>query len=71
MNGNDAELGLIVKLRALDRHFALPAGLTIPEQRKDLIRTALEPWLDTTFTVSNGKRITMAMQYAQAFGEVP
>ena len=66
-----AELSLIVKLRALDRTFSLPAGVIPREQRRDLVRKAIDPWLDVTFTVRNGRRITMAMQYAEAFGEVP
>lgn len=71
MYSQQAELGLIVKLRALDRNFSIPAGLTPVEQRRELVRAAIEPWLDVTYTIRNGKRITMAMQYADAFGEVP
>jgi hypothetical protein len=72
MNAEDAELGLIVKLRALDRHFHLDTGLTTLEQRRDVVHAAIQSWLDTTYTIRNGKRITMAMQYATAYGgEVP
>lgn len=66
-----AELALIAKLRALDNSVRLPAGLTTTEQRREIVRKAIEPWLDVTYTVRNGKRITMAMQYADAYGEVP
>ena len=72
MNAEDAELGLIVKLRALDRHFHLDTGITTREQRRDAVSAAIGPWLEVTYTIRNGKRITMAMQYATAYGgEVP
>lgn len=71
MNASEAELGLIVRLRSLERKFHLPEGLSSIDQRRDLVRKAIEPWLDVTYTVRNGKRITMGMQYATAYGEVP
>jgi zona occludens toxin (predicted ATPase) len=71
MNAEDVELGLIVKLRALNRHFHLDTGITTLEQRRAAVRAAIEPWLEVTYTIRNGKRITMAMQYATAYGEVP
>jgi hypothetical protein len=66
-----AELSLIAKLRSLDQKFAPPPGLSTTEQRQQVVRIAIEPWLETTFAVRNGKRITMAMQYADAYGCVP
>lgn len=71
MSYQNAELGLLVKLRALDPAFKPPVGLTTPEQRRDSVRAAIEPWLDVTYTVRNGRRITMGMQYADVYGIVP
>jgi hypothetical protein len=71
MSYHNAELGLLAKLRSLDPNFSPPTGLTTPEQRRDAVRAAIMPWLDVTYTIRNGKRITMAMQYADVFdGEV-
>jgi hypothetical protein len=64
------EICLVVKLRALGQKCELDGLMTL-EQRMDLVRAALEPVLDVTYTVRNGKRITMAMQYADAYGAVP
>lgn len=71
MSYQNAELGLLAKLRALDQSFAPPPGLTTLEQRREAVRSAIEPWLDATFTIRNGRRITMAMQYADVYREVP
>lgn len=64
------EMSLITKLRALGRKCELDGLMTL-EQRMDLVRAAIDPVLDVTYTVRNGKRITMAMQYADAYGVVP
>lgn len=71
MSDQYAELGLLAKLRSLDQKFSPPPGLTTTEERRAAVREALDPWLDVTYAISNGKRITMAMQYARAYGEVP
>ena len=71
MSYQNAELGLLAKLRSLDKSFKPPTGLTTVEQRRDSVRAAIEPWLDVTYTVRNGRRITMAMQYADVYGVVP
>ena len=71
MSYQNAELGLLAKLRALDQSFALPTGLTTREQRRDAVRAALDPWLDVTYTIRNGRRISMAMQFADVYGTVP
>jgi hypothetical protein len=65
-----AETALICKLRALDREFTLPDGLTTIEQRRDVVRDAIKPWLDVVYTIRNGRQITMRMQFADAYGEV-
>jgi hypothetical protein len=64
------EITLIAKARSLGCQINL-VGLATVEQRKDIVRAAIDPVLDVTFSLRNGKRITMAMQYAQAYGEVP
>jgi hypothetical protein len=66
-----AELGLLVKLRALDSSFRPPTGLATVDQRREAVLAAITPWLDVTYTVRNGRRITMAMQFADAYGMVP
>lgn len=68
MSYQNAELGLLVKLRALDNTFKAPTGVTTPAQRQDAVRAAIMPWLDVTYTIRNGRRVTMAMQYADVFG---
>lgn len=66
-----AEMSLVTKLRALGIECNAFDGLTTVEQRQERIRAVLDPVLDVTFTVRNGQRITMAMQYADAYGVVP
>lgn len=65
------EMALIVKLRALGAHPDIPAGLTTWEQRRDAVKAVLDPVSDVTFAIRNGKRISMAMEYARTYGEVP
>lgn len=65
------EISLVTKMRALGAKPQIPDGLSTREQRRDAVRAALDPLLEVTFTIQNGKRITMAMQYARAYGEVP
>lgn len=71
MSYQNAELGLLAKLRALDQSFRPPEGLSTLEQRRDVVRIAIDPWLDVTYAIRNGKRVTMAMQYADVYGVVP
>lgn len=66
-----AEMSLVSKIRALGIECNAFDGLTTVEQRRPIVRAAIEPVLDVTFTVRNGKNFTMAMQYAEAYGEVP
>lgn len=65
------ELALITKIRALQIECNAFGGLLTPEQRRDIVRKAIDPVLDVTYTMRDGKRITMAMQYADTYGEVP
>lgn len=65
------EIAFAVKLKALGQPTDAFAGLTTVEQRRDTFREALRPVDDVTFTVANGKRITMAMEFARIYGEVP
>lgn len=66
-----AEMLLVSKIKSLGIECNAFDGLTTVEQRMDSVRKAIEPVLDVTYTVRNGKRITMAMQYADAYGAVP
>jgi hypothetical protein len=65
------EMTLITKVRSLRIDCNAFDGMTTPEQRCDIVRKAIEPVLDVTFTIRNGKRITMAMQFADVYGVVP
>lgn len=65
------EMMLVVKMKALGVNCEAFEGLNTVEQRMGIIRDAIEPLLDVTYTVQNGKRITMAMQYANVYGAVP
>lgn len=68
---NSAEISLVTKMRSLGAKPVFPEGLTTLEQRRNAVRAALDPVLDVTFAIQNGKRITMAMQFAVAYGEAP
>lgn len=68
---NSAEISLVTKLRALGAKPAIPEGLSTVDQRRAAVRAVLDPVLEVTFTIQNGKRITIAMQFAAAYGEVP
>jgi hypothetical protein len=65
------EMALIVKLRALGAHPQIPAGLVTWEQRRDAVKAVLDPVSDVTFTIRNGKRISVGMEYARIYGEAP
>ena len=65
------EMSLVTKLRALGAECDAFVGLTTVEQRKDRILKAMDTFEDVTYTVRNGKRISMAMQFAHVYGEVP
>lgn len=71
MRMSTAEMSLITKMRSLGVAPAIPEGLTTIAQRRNAVRAALDPVLEVTFAIQNGKRFTMAMQYAVAYGEVP
>ncbi len=68
---SSAEVSLIAKMRSLGAKPEFPGGLTTLEQRRDAVRAVLDPLLEVTYTIQNGKRITMAMQFAAAYGMVP
>lgn len=65
------EITLISKVRSLGIQCNAFDGLTTPEQRRAAVRVAIDPVLEVTFSVLNGKRITLAMQFASVYGEVP
>jgi len=65
------EMALVSKIRSLGIECAAFDGLTTPDQRRQCIRAAIDPVLDVTFTILNGRRLTMAMKYADTYGEVP
>lgn len=65
------EMAFGVKLKSLGIQCAAFDGLTTHEQRRDYFREALAPVDDVTFTMRNGKRITIAMEFARIYGEAP
>ncbi len=65
------EMALITKIRSLRIDCNAFEGLTTPEQRCGVVRKAIEPVLDVTFNIVNGKRITMGMKFADVYGVVP
>lgn len=65
------EISLAVKLKSLGVQCDAFDGLTSPDQRREFFRAALEPVDDVTFAIRNGKRVTMAMEWARIYGEAP
>lgn len=63
------EMALVVKLRSLGEKINFD-GLMPVEQRCELVRKALLPRADVTYTVSSGKRITLGMQFTTVFGQL-
>lgn len=64
------EMALIVKLRSLGQKINFD-GLVALDERRELVRKALLPFDDVTYTVSNGRRITLGMQFATVYREQP
>lgn len=64
------EMALVVKLRSLGQKVGFDGLMTL-DQRREIVRAALLDVDHVTFTVRNGKRITMGMQFAATFGEPP
>lgn len=64
------EMALIVKLRSLGERLPFD-GLPTLDQRREMVRRVLLAHDHVTYTVSNGKRITLGMQFALVFGEPP
>lgn len=64
------EMSLITKLRALGTGLEMD-GLRTLDQRRELVRAALLPLDDVTYTVANGKRVTLGTQFAAVYGEPP
>lgn len=64
------EIALFSKLRSLGVVCELDPLMPV-DVRRDVARQAIEPVLEITFTVANGKRITMAMKYADTYGIAP
>lgn len=65
------EMAFAVKLKALGIDTDAFTGLTTVEQRRDTFRAALMPVDDVTFRLQNGRRITMAMEFARIYGIAP
>jgi hypothetical protein len=65
------ELALAIKLKALGmKPAAFEGGLTTVEQRRDIVRTQIRTvGAEVTYTLRDGKRITLADQFHRAYGE--
>lgn len=63
------EMALVTKLVSLQvKCNAFDGGLTTFEQRREKVRGALKPVADVTYTVRDGKNITMRQQFARVYG---
>lgn len=62
------EMGLITKIRSLQVPCNAFDGLTTFEQRRELVRGAVNQIPDVTFTVRDGKNITIAQQFQRVYG---
>lgn len=65
------EMAFAVKLKALGIETDAFDGLTTVDQRRDRFRAVLQSVDDVTFAILNGKRISMAMEFARIYGEAP
>lgn len=61
------EMTLITKLRSLQVKCNAFDGLTTIDQRREIVRAALKPVEEVTFTVRDGKPITMAQQFQRVY----
>lgn len=64
------EIALITKLKALGADCDVDLCMSL-EQRRDAVHKALEMFDGVTYSVRNGRRISMAMQFADVYGMVP
>lgn len=62
------ELSLATKLKSLGEPSPFD-GLTTIEQRRDRARMSIARLRDVTFTVRDGKTITLAQQFERVYGE--
>lgn len=65
------EMFLITKIRSLQIPCNAFDGLTTFEQRRELVRGAVSQVPDVTFTVKDGKNITIAQQFTRVYGVAP
>jgi hypothetical protein len=64
------EMALVKKLISLDQPCkTIFDGLTSRDERRDKVRAAIQKIPDVTYTIQSGKRITLAMAFARAYGE--
>jgi hypothetical protein len=65
------EMSLITKIRSLQVVCNAFDGLTTFEQRRELVRGAVSQIPDVTYTVRDGKNITIAQQFEKVYGVAP
>lgn len=65
------EMTLITKIRSLQIPLNAFDGLTTFEQRRELVRGAVSQIPDVTFTVKDGKNITISQQFTRVYGVAP
>lgn len=62
------EMTLITKIRSLQIPCNAFDGLTTFEQRRELVRGAVSQVPDVTFTIRDGKAITIGQQFQRVYG---
>ncbi len=62
------EMALVTKLVSLQVKCNAFDGLTTFEQRREKVRGALKQVADVTYTVRDGKNITMRQQFVKVYG---
>jgi hypothetical protein len=65
------ELRLYTKLRALEVPCTFDASRMTHDERCETLRAAVSLVPEVTFTIRDGKRITMGQEFARVFGAAP
>lgn len=63
------EIALATKIISLHVACEFPAGLTTHEQRREIVQKSLAGIEDVTFTIRDGKRVTIREQFVRVYGE--
>lgn len=61
------EMALVIKIRSLQVRCEPFDGLTTVEQRRAIVQKSLDGIGDVTFTVKDGKRVTVREQFTRVY----